>query len=1139
MSKKYLLLIFIIILNEKFCFAQESIEVVLGDEERTKIGNNLFSVRLKSGYQIQKNNKKILDKQFYEMIAPFSENRAAIIKDKKWGFINENGFAVIPPMYKIAYPFKKGISHVFSESKGWLLINSQGLVVKNLNNYNYDSVLIKISEEQSGIKYEQKKTKSESINVNNSIDGIFKQTANNASSVPQSCPINIDFENGDFTNWVTLTGNTKCTSNKNLTTLSVSQPSKTRHLIYSKSSLGVDPYGGFPTTPPDGSNYAVKLGNTMIGAEAEGMRYSIKVPSGVTNYSISYQYAVVFEDPNHLSCEQPRFGARIFDPSTNSYIPCSVVEYISSGNIPGFFNSPINSTVKYRPWSKAFINLAPFAGKTVNIEFYTIDCTKSGHWGYAYFDIDSDCSNSATFDIDCFAPYKTTLIAPPGFQSYRWLDASNNLIGSTEKVILNPGPPDGSSFKVELIPYNGPACKDEIPVVLNRTELTAFFNDPGAQCLTGNLVSFINSSTINNGTIISTTWDFGDGKTGIGNNVTHKYSSSGTYTVTMTTQANGQCTSTFKRQVVIFSDPQVKITTSDPLSFCDGGTAKLTADVQAGSGTISNYLWTRNGILISGQNTSTISATLAGDYKVEVINSNGCRQISLPITITVNSIPVGYLSVEGNDQQCFSGNSFSFSSNSIFQAGITISNIWDFGDGKTESGNNVTHKYSTSGTYNVTLTTQANGQCPIIFKKQIIVFSDPTVKITASDSLTFCDGGSAKLTAEAQAGSGTISNYLWTRNNLLINGQNSPTITAALTGDYKVDVINSNGCRQTSAPIAITVFPLPIGNISLQGTDTICEGSSKTLTATGGNNYNWFLNGVPIAGVNGASFTANQPGDYTVESISREGCKKKLAEVINLKLVKKPTAVFSAPDKCVGLNVPFFNTSIYAGSQPVIWNWDFGDNDKSELFSPGHTYKKGGDYTTTLKVTPVSCPQLVSSTSAIIKIDEPRPNIRYNTINAIMNNNTALQARTFGIKYLWTPSTGLNSATLNNPNYSGNKETNYIIQIINNTGCVTYDSLKVRVFTEADIQVPKAFTPNSDSHNDFLDVFVIGIKKFNYFRIFNRWGVLLYETSDPYQRWNGISNGLKQPMETYVWMAQGISDDGRVISRRGQTILIR
>jgi hypothetical protein len=134
---------------------------------------------------------------------------------------------------------------------------------------------------------------------------------------------------------------------------------------------------------------------------------------------------------------------------------------------------------------------------------------------------------------------------------------------------------------------------------------------------------------------------------------------------------------------------------------------------------------------------------------------------------------------------------------------------------------------------------------------------------------------------------------------------------------------------------------------------------------------------------------------------------------------------------------------------------------------------------------------------------------------------------------------GLSSSSVDNPIFNYNREIDYSIKIETNAGCITYDFQLVRIFVIADIQVPKAFSPNGDSHNDNLDVFLIGIKQLNFFKVFNRWGQLVFETTDERKRWDGTVKGVKQPAESYVWIGEGEDLKGNKILKRGQFILVR
>jgi gliding motility-associated-like protein len=87
--------------------------------------------------------------------------------------------------------------------------------------------------------------------------------------------------------------------------------------------------------------------------------------------------------------------------------------------------------------------------------------------------------------------------------------------------------------------------------------------------------------------------------------------------------------------------------------------------------------------------------------------------------------------------------------------------------------------------------------------------------------------------------------------------------------------------------------------------------------------------------------------------------------------------------------------------------------------------------------------------------------------------------------------------------------------------------------------MPTGFTPNGDGKNDIFKPFTVGIVKINYFRVYNRWGSLLYSTSNLNQGWDGRIGGVNQPTGTFVWMVQGEARDGKVITKKGTVTLIR
>ena len=95
---------------------------------------------------------------------------------------------------------------------------------------------------------------------------------------------------------------------------------------------------------------------------------------------------------------------------------------------------------------------------------------------------------------------------------------------------------------------------------------------------------------------------------------------------------------------------------------------------------------------------------------------------------------------------------------------------------------------------------------------------------------------------------------------------------------------------------------------------------------------------------------------------------------------------------------------------------------------------------------------------------------------------------------------------------------------------------------QQDLFAPDAFTPNGDGINDYLFPFITSkIKQLKYFKVYNRWGNLLYETNylDPSLGWNGTYKGIPQPSETYIWVAEAIDLNGNVVRSGGNALLIR
>ena len=143
-----------------------------------------------------------------------------------------------------------------------------------------------------------------------------------------------------------------------------------------------------------------------------------------------------------------------------------------------------------------------------------------------------------------------------------------------------------------------------------------------------------------------------------------------------------------------------------------------------------------------------------------------------------------------------------------------------------------------------------------------------------------------------------------------------------------------------------------------------------------------------------------------------------------------------------------------------------------------------------------------------------------------------------GSMFSWTPPAGLTDTSIINPVATPAVSTKYVLTARTEDGCVVKDSINIRLDAGSMIVVPNAFTPGSGT-NSRLKVFMTGIAKLRYFRVYNRYGNLVHEATDIEDTWDGTYNGAPQPLGVYVYEAQAVTDKGIVLKKQGNITLLR
>jgi gliding motility-associated-like protein len=200
-----------------------------------------------------------------------------------------------------------------------------------------------------------------------------------------------------------------------------------------------------------------------------------------------------------------------------------------------------------------------------------------------------------------------------------------------------------------------------------------------------------------------------------------------------------------------------------------------------------------------------------------------------------------------------------------------------------------------------------------------------------------------------------------------------------------------------------------------------------------------------------------------------------------------------------------------------------------------------------VSVTDAKCTNRTLVSAATIRVEPAGAGVRYPTVRTRANTATQLVARDLGSgsTYLWTPPAGLDFTSVRTPVFKYNRDMEYTIQITSTSGCIVVDTVMVIIAEQSvqtlksDIFVPKAWSPNRDGHNDRLFPLTVHIKELKYFRVFNRWGQLLFETDQIGQGWDGVHRGQPQVMDVYTWTLEAVGEDGVHYKRAGNSVLLR
>ncbi len=573
---------------------------------------------------------------------------------------------------------------------------------------------------------------------------------------------------------------------------------------------------------------------------------------------------------------------------------------------------------------------------------------------------------------------ETTTLTANGADSYVWEDGST----TNPRAVL---PTSTTTYSVTGTGANGCENTADILITVNPLPAVSIAADDADLC-EGESTQLTASGAD------SYVWE--DGSTS--NPRTVSPTSTTTYSVTAT-DANG-CENTDAITVTVNPLPAVSIATDDA-ELCEGETTTLTA-----SGADS-YQW-ENGSTI---NPRTVSPTSTTTYSVTGTDANGCEHTD-DITITVNPLPnVSAIALPAT--LCVG------ESSSLNASGA---NSYQWEDGSTSNPRTVSPASTT--TYSV-IGTDANG-CENTDDITVTVNPLPTVSIAADDA-DLCEGESTELTANG------ADAYVWEDGSTANPRAVSPTNTTT----YSVTGTDANGCRN-SDDITVTVNPLPTVSI-FANDESICEGETATLTASGANAYVWEDGST----TNPREVSPTSTTTYSVRGTDANGCKN--TADISVTVNPLPTVSIAAEDGevCVG------ESTQLTASGADTYEWEDGSAANPRTILPTST--------TTYSVTGTDA-NGCENTSEITIIVNPLPNVSVtaNPTAVCEGESSTLQA-TGAAGYVWED----NNSTNNPRTVTPSNTTIYTVTGTDGNGCSAQASVSVNV---------KPVPPKPQEQSDFF-----------------------------------------------------------------------
>jgi gliding motility-associated-like protein len=618
-------------------------------------------------------------------------------------------------------------------------------------------------------------------------------------------------------------------------------------------------------------------------------------------------------------------------------------------------------------------------------------------------------------------------------------------------------------------------------------------------------------------------WDFGDGQTStLAEPLVHTFYTDTiptSYTITLIT--TNECgTDTAEYTITVLPNTVTAFFNTNITQGCAPLTVEFT-DFSDG-GTVVAYDFGDDGI--SNNPNPIHTYTEPGDYTIYQYVNNGCSFDTTTAFVTVFPVPTMDFTTEEPGVCANTPTQFINLSEDVNNV------IWDFGDGTTTDETNPLYTYEEGGTYVVTLTgTSMFNECEASIQMPYTVYDAPEANLAVQSQV-----GCAPFDVVFNNTTSGALFYNWDFGDGETGvGQNVSHTFENTTGDplaYTVMMIAQNIqlCADTSY-VNIVVSPTPQALFELSETES-CYAPfeiSTTNNSLFANGYEWSFAPFGSSSAFEPDFSIDLVGTWNVTLLASNayGCEDAMTQQVTVHPLPVADFTSSQPYGCIDLPVSF--TSLATGAASV--EWTFGDGETSFNPNPQHVYDEDGYFTVQLvAISNAGCTDTLVVENMIAAYPLPIAQFSFSPDEAnIYNADIQFEDQSLN-PYAWTWNFGDGYfSSEQNPAHTYQEAGSYGIELIitNIYGCEDRDYGSITIEDQFNIYVPNAFTPDNDGVNDVFFPVVVGKDMLDFYelRVFDRWGMLLFETNNPEDVWLGDfrrHGDYYVQNDVYVWQVK-------------------